>query len=99
MANHEYSLRTSKRNYRELTSVKLPKARKTSSKDTLYPIKVVEIDGSRARIHYVGYNNSDDEWRDLSELVTIPHQGRNVTIHDTPIQPHILYNELRIKIK
>ena len=43
MVNHEYSLRTSKINYRELTSVKLPKARKTSSKDTLYPIEVVEM--------------------------------------------------------
>ena len=99
MANHEYSLHTSKINYRELTSVKLPKARKTSSKDTLYPIEVVEMDGSRARIHYVGYNSSDDEWRDLSELVTIPHHGRNITIRDTPIQPYSLYNELRIKIK
>lgn len=45
---------------------------------------------------YVGYGNSNDEWCNLSELVTIPSDhndnSRNVTVHS-------LYNELRIKIK
>ena len=108
MANHGYYLRTSGQDYRELTSVKLPKACKISSKDKLYPIEVVETDGSRARIHYIGYGDSNDEWRDLSELVTIPDkiQGNkrsssdssNATVH-IPIQQYSLYNELRIKIK
>ena len=104
MAKHGYSLRMSNRNYRKLTSVKLPKARKTSTKDKLYHIEVVEIDGSRARIHYVGYNDSDDEWRNLSELITIPPtprsvNNRNLSVYDTPIPPYNLYKELRIKIK
>lgn len=106
MANHGYSLRAKSRNYRELTAVKLPKVCKTSTKDKLYPIEVVEISGSRGRIHFIGYDNGYDEWRDLSELVNIPPNPKsckdnsaNVTIHDTPIQPYTLYNELRIKIK
>ena len=101
MANH-YNLHASSKNYRELTAIKLPKACKTSRKDKLYPIEVVETDGCRGRIHYVGYNDSFDEWRDLSELVDIPpHPSHNSAsvIHDTPIQPYNLYNELRLKIK
>ena len=93
------------RNYRELTAVKLPRARKSAGKDKLYAIEVVEIDGSRGRIHYVGYNNCFDEWRELSELVSIPSSPRNhdnsanVTVNETPILQYNLHNELRIKIK
>ena len=76
MANHGYYIRTSGQDYWELTSVKLPKACKISSKDKLYPIEVVETDGSRARIHHIGYGDSNDEWCDLSELVTIPIRFR-----------------------
>ena len=84
--------------------MKLPKASKVVSKDKLYPIEVVEIDGSQARIHYIGYDNSTDEWRDLAELTTLPLTPRakdnnSTNVHDRPIQPYGLYNELRIKIK
>ena len=102
MANR-YFLRANGRNYRELTTIKLPNARKTSSKDKLYPIEVVETNGSRGRIHYIGYDNSFDEWRDLSELVDIPpnpkSRDNNSATNVTPIQPYSLYNELRVKIK
>ena len=106
MASHGYSLCINRQSYRELASVKLSKACKTSSKDKLYPIEVVEIDGSRTRVHYVGYNSSIDEWQNLADLVTIPSAPRshydntsNVTVHGIPIQPFSLYNELQIKIK
>ena len=52
-------------------------SKKASSKDKLYPTEVVGIDGSRARVHYVGYNNSNDEWHNLTELVTIPPAQRS----------------------
>ena len=29
----------------------------------------METNGSRGRIHYIGYDNRFDEWRDLSELI------------------------------
>ena len=60
----------------------------------------------RLNTHYVGHNSSDDEWRNLAELVTIPSAPRshydttsNLTVHNIPIQPFSLYNEVRIKIK
>ena len=48
MANrHAYTLRSgTSRNYRQLASIKLPMARKSSSEDRLYPIEVVERVGS-----------------------------------------------------
>ena len=86
--------------------MKLPKACKAPSKDKLYPIEVVATDGSRARVHYVGYNSSSDEWHYFGELVTIPPTPRshydntsNVIGHNIPIQPFSLYNDLHIKIK
>ena len=36
MASHGYSLCTTRRNYRELATVKLPKAFKSSTQDKLY---------------------------------------------------------------
>ena len=104
MTSH-YFLRANSRDYRQLNTIKLPRAHKSSSKEKLYPIEVVEIDGSRGRIHYVGYNSCFDEWRDLAELVNIPPSPSNrdnnadTMVNETPIQQYSLHNELRIKIK
>ena len=56
---------------------------------------MVEKDGSRVRVQYIGYDDSTDEWRDLSELVTIPDKLQsdkkcdsglsNPILHDIPI--------------
>ena len=43
------------RNYREFSTVKLPRVNKVSTVSKLYPIEVVESDGSKVRIHYIGY--------------------------------------------
>ena len=67
----------------------------------MYPIEVVEHDGSRVRIHYVGYDESSDEWRDSSDIIqprtplTMATESNSIQ----PIQQYSLYNELRIKIK
>ena len=100
MTSH-YFLRANSRNYRQLNTIKLPRAHKSSSKEKLYPIEVVEINGSRGRIHYVGYDDCFDEWRDLAELVNIPPSPSNCddSAYETPIQQYSLHNELRIKIK
>ena len=61
---------------------------------------MVEIDGSRGRIHNVGYDSCFDEWRDLAELVNIllsPSNRDNsadVMVNETPIQQYSLHNEL-----
>ena len=104
MINH-YFLHASSRDYRQLNTIKLPRAQKFSSKEKLYPIEVVEIDGSKGRIHYVGYDSCFDKWCDLAELVDIPLSPSNrdnsadVMVNETPIQQYSLHNELRIKIK
>lgn len=105
MASGRYNLRDSVgRNYRELCSVKLPRASKVAGK--LYPIEVVEQDGSRVRIHYVGYDESTDEWRELADIVHLSTENDAETDHQSAtevnvqtIQSYNLYNELRVKIK
>ena len=88
-------------NYRQLCSLNIPKVRTTRPQDKLYPVEVVE----RNKIHYVGYDNSTDEWRELTDLVSTnsTSQGtsgnNNSTIGNTIIQPYNLYNKLQIKIK
>ena len=57
----------------------------------MYPTEVVEIDGSKVRVHQVGYDSSSDELCNLTELVTISpaprnhHNTRNVTVHSMSI--------------
>ena len=106
MAGCIYNLREgATRNYRQLCSLNIPRVRTTRPQDKLYPVEVVERNGSRVKIHYVGYDNSTDEWRELKDLVftNSTSQGtsgnNNSTISNTIIQPYSLYNELRIKIK
>ena len=57
------------RNYREFSTVKLLRVSKVSTVSKLYPIEVVESDGSKVRIHYMGYNDSADEWKERNEVV------------------------------
>ena len=69
----------------------------------------MERNGSQVKIHYISYDSSADEWRELSDLVHSTNSGdtnnSNTTnnssnnIDNTIIQPYSLYNELRIKIK
>ena len=109
MAERIYNLRGVTRNYRQLSSLNIPRtSRTTQPQDKLYPVEVVERNGSRVRIHYVGYDNSTDEWRELTDLVSTNSTSRGTngdntynssTISNTIIQPYNLYNELRVKIK
>ena len=79
--------------------------KKTSTVSKLYPIEVVESAGSKVRIHYIGYDDSTDEWREPTELVQLtstrtPRVSTNSNTQSMqPIQPFSLYNKLRIKIK
>ena len=78
------------------------------TQDKLYPVEVVERNGSQVKIHYIGYDNSTDEWRELTDLVHSTNSGdtnnSNTTnnssnnIDNTIIQPYSLYNELQIKL-
>ena len=69
----EYNLRKRERqDYRKLTDIQLPKQTKGSKiRKKLYPIKVVESEGEQVKIHYIGYGDNEDEWREVSELVQL----------------------------
>jgi len=92
-----------------MNDIALPRIRRSRERrDKLYPIEVVERQGSRVKIHYVGYNDDNDEWREFSEIVPLStpvnnSSDTNVNTSTIPvppiIQPYNLYSELGIKIK
>ena len=85
-----------------MSNLDLPRSKRTSSKSKVYPISVVERDGSRVKIHYVGYSDSYDEWREVSDIVSPSPEPSNPSGSSQtaqPIQqPYSLYKELSIKI-
>ena len=104
MADHRYNLRMGvSQNYRLMSNLKIPRISRTQPQDKLYPVEVVERNGSQVRIHYVGYANSTDEWREQTDLVptnsSTNGDNSSSSISKTVIQPYSLYNELGIKIK
>ena len=38
--------------------------------ELLYSLEVLERDGARVKVHYVGYSSTHDEWKDIEEIVT-----------------------------
>ena len=98
-------------NYRDLVSYKLPRQprlKKKSSKD-LFSVKIVEEQGSRVKVHYIGYSCSYDEWRNREEIELLDSevaeepestQGmESEAIATTRYNPFSLFNELLFKIK
>ena len=105
--NHDYSLRRKHTtNYRQMNGLDLPRPKRTSShRNKLYPISVVEEDGSRVKIHYVGYSDGYDEWREVGDIVSLSPEPAHVKssggsqTSQLVQQPYSLYNELSTKIK
>jgi len=84
MADHSYRLR--KRaicDYRQLASVTLPREMQYSTAKKLYPIKIVATRDTKVRIHYIGYRDQYDEWREADDLVPINQTSSNNTIQST----------------
>ena len=48
------------KNYCELNEIKLPRAQRVKTVDKLYAVEVVEEEGERVKIHYVGYDDRFD---------------------------------------
>ena len=64
-------LKWNKANYKELSCFKMPKTYGKKPKqvtEKLYPVDVIEKQDGRVKIHYVGYENHFDEWKDEAEL-------------------------------
>lgn len=77
-SSHNYSLRGKhSKNYRQMSDLDLPRPKRTSHSNKLYPISIVERDGSRVKIHYVGYNDGYDEWREVGDIVSLSPESGN----------------------
>ena len=89
-----YSLRNQPRkDYKQLADVQLSRpGRPRLPTDTLYDVEVVDSNANQVEIHYVGYGDEFDEWRDESEVIDLP-----------PVQPTYvpfeLHRELAFQIK
>ena len=56
--------------------------------------------GSRVKVHYIGYDDSSDEWHELGDIVTTNRRDPTNTRNSiTQVQLYSLYKELGIKIK
>ena len=61
-----------RKNYSELSDVKLPKSRKTvpmKQDEKLYAIEVIEENDTQVKIHYTGFGSEHDEWRNREDVV------------------------------
>jgi len=70
-------LKWGKRNYRDFFKINLEDLKKCSrasrrktaaSRDKLYSIEVVQTDGDKVKVHYIGYSDIYDEWKDKNEI-------------------------------
>lgn len=69
----EYNLwKRERQDYWKLADIQLQRQTKGSEiREKLYPIEVEEREGERVKIHYIGYGDDEDEWREASELVQL----------------------------
>ena len=74
----------------------LPREKQHSTAKKLYSIEVVATRNTKVRIHYIGYSDQYDEWREANDLVPINQTSSNNT---KVIKPYNLHIELGIKIK
>lgn len=93
MASARYCLREkAKKDYREV-QVPLPRPeRAASNSDKLYPIEVIDEDGDRVKIHYIGYGDGWDEWRSREDVVDMAKAKQDTRTRQletyTPYNPH-----------
>ena len=71
-----YNLRNQEsKDYKELSTVRLPRAKPVKNTDKLYELEVIEV-----KVHYVGYGSEYDEWRDKADIVHLKTQpGKQIT--------------------
>ena len=82
-----YNLRNQEaKDYKQLSTLRLPRAKPVKNTDKLYELEVIEEDvyTSRVKVHYVGYDSEHDEWRDKADIVHLKTQpGKHHHAHAT----------------
>lgn len=82
-----YNLRNQEaKDYKVLSTLRLPRAKHVKKDDKLYELEVIEEDvyTSRVKVHYVGYDSEHDEWRDKADIVHLNTQPGKYACN----QPH-----------
>ena len=74
---------SSRMDYRVLANVRFPRPERVQSDDRLYKVEVLQRDC--VKIHYFGYSNQRDEWRDINELESWKEAGG---IRRNKLEPH-----------
>ena len=98
-----------KTSYKDLVHVELPRGtrtRKCTSTvsqrcEKISPIGIVGKEGSKVKVHYIGYSNKYDEWKDEEEVLDgrgVGHLAKNEA-NGLICKPYSLYEDLSIKIK
>ena len=85
-------------NYKDLEKIKLPKVSVCKPKDKLYPVTVLEHDADKVKVHYVGFSEDHDEWREENELEALGEEedeGTSMACYKSLS----IYDTLRLKIK
>lgn len=81
----------------------LPRPVRCKDTERVYPVEVLEAtsdsEGTRYKVHYVGYSSKYDEWKSAEEIVDLDEGGES-EIHDChAARPFSLYNKLAHRIK
>ena len=103
MAKRIRKLKWGKANYKDLATFKIP-ARGTQrvEKKELYPVEIIERNEDRVRVHYIGYNDDYDEWKDVTELESLEKDCEKLALlsgKEELLESYLLYKDLGIKIK
>ena len=79
---------------------KVRKSKKRRQEPDLYEVEVVEECSTKCRVHYIGYDNCYDEWKDKDDIVDLSGPCDDPkTASSHPIPRFSLYNELSVRIK
>lgn len=73
MASRYNFRKKDKRSYKDLCEISLPRAKRIKKDAKLYELEIVEEDvhANRVKVHYIGYDSDDNEWRDRADIVTL----------------------------
>ena len=110
-----YDLRKKdEKNYKDLCNFQLPRSKRIKKDPTLYELEIVEEDvyTNRVKVHYIGYDSDDDEWRDRADIVSFkPRHEPGKFNNDTDVcmvvvlikfyytGPFHLHSELAYRVK
>ena len=84
-------------NYKELTKVILPRAVREKQETKLYSVNIVERNSTtyKVKIHYIGYDSCEDEWRNEGDIVDLSEAQPSHLLSSN----YSLYQELALLIK